>query len=374
MQNVTSMKNTIGRNDPCPCGSGKKYKKCHWLKSDSESIPMWRADQIFKKTFDVKECLCPAEEKWQCSGNIINAHTISKSQNLKQIADQQHVYGLSKSFQDAHRLGGPDYKLLSINKASTFTGFCSYHDDKLFGPLEKKAFIGSKEQCLLLAYRIIARELFLKKISMRGVFDEIKEHQSLRDAIQTNRIAVGMEGNRLVAVDDLSVEKQKYDDAIIKQDFSGFRSCLLFFKRVPSLMFAGATTPIFDFEANELFDLGDYSTRANMLTFSTIALEDAGCVVFSWMESENCNCERFIESIKAIKPERLTDAIINFIFETCENHFMNPIWWNGMPHGKRNELIERFQIAIGDKETRRDCLCGLTYHLDDWGFDRLVEF
>jgi uncharacterized protein YecA (UPF0149 family) len=20
---------TAGRNDPCPCGSGKKYKKCH---------------------------------------------------------------------------------------------------------------------------------------------------------------------------------------------------------------------------------------------------------------------------------------------------------------------------------------------------------
>ena len=22
----------IGRNDPCPCGSGKKYKKCCWPK------------------------------------------------------------------------------------------------------------------------------------------------------------------------------------------------------------------------------------------------------------------------------------------------------------------------------------------------------
>jgi preprotein translocase subunit SecA len=21
----------VGRNDPCPCGSGKKYKKCHML-------------------------------------------------------------------------------------------------------------------------------------------------------------------------------------------------------------------------------------------------------------------------------------------------------------------------------------------------------
>ena len=31
-ENVTSKtvvnKNKIGRNDPCPCGSGKKYKKC----------------------------------------------------------------------------------------------------------------------------------------------------------------------------------------------------------------------------------------------------------------------------------------------------------------------------------------------------------
>jgi preprotein translocase subunit SecA len=23
----------VGRNDPCPCGSGKKYKKCHGTES-----------------------------------------------------------------------------------------------------------------------------------------------------------------------------------------------------------------------------------------------------------------------------------------------------------------------------------------------------
>ena len=26
---VTSHEPKVGRNDPCPCGSGKKYKKCH---------------------------------------------------------------------------------------------------------------------------------------------------------------------------------------------------------------------------------------------------------------------------------------------------------------------------------------------------------
>src|SRR5579862_4374384 len=28
----------VGRNDPCPCGSGKKYKKCHLLKQATEKF------------------------------------------------------------------------------------------------------------------------------------------------------------------------------------------------------------------------------------------------------------------------------------------------------------------------------------------------
>ena len=30
----------IGRNESCPCGSGKKYKKCCFLKRDHMSISM----------------------------------------------------------------------------------------------------------------------------------------------------------------------------------------------------------------------------------------------------------------------------------------------------------------------------------------------
>ncbi|MBI3631592.1 MAG: SEC-C domain-containing protein, partial [Candidatus Staskawiczbacteria bacterium] len=26
---VAKPKGEVGRNDPCPCGSGKKFKKCH---------------------------------------------------------------------------------------------------------------------------------------------------------------------------------------------------------------------------------------------------------------------------------------------------------------------------------------------------------
>ncbi len=31
-----SIRQEVGRNDPCPCGSGKKYKKCCWNKQRNE--------------------------------------------------------------------------------------------------------------------------------------------------------------------------------------------------------------------------------------------------------------------------------------------------------------------------------------------------
>ena len=29
VETVVRTQPKVGRNDPCPCGSGKKYKKCH---------------------------------------------------------------------------------------------------------------------------------------------------------------------------------------------------------------------------------------------------------------------------------------------------------------------------------------------------------
>ena len=32
---------TVGRNEPCPCGSGKKYKHCCALRKDRASAGSW---------------------------------------------------------------------------------------------------------------------------------------------------------------------------------------------------------------------------------------------------------------------------------------------------------------------------------------------
>lgn len=39
------MNGKIGRNDPCPCGSGQKYKKCCMLKNSSELPVTWTDEE-----------------------------------------------------------------------------------------------------------------------------------------------------------------------------------------------------------------------------------------------------------------------------------------------------------------------------------------
>ena len=36
-QTVSNGAPKVGRNDPCPCGSGKKYKKCHGREDDEQA-------------------------------------------------------------------------------------------------------------------------------------------------------------------------------------------------------------------------------------------------------------------------------------------------------------------------------------------------
>jgi hypothetical protein len=40
----------VGRNDPCPCGSGKKYKKCHLVEDDRRALAVRDAQEQGRRT------------------------------------------------------------------------------------------------------------------------------------------------------------------------------------------------------------------------------------------------------------------------------------------------------------------------------------
>ena len=152
----------IGRNDPCWCGSGRKYKHCHLDRENQTPIPFREHSKEIKRKFAAKTCLAPSAWLDKCSGKIVRAHTVPKSGSLQQIAQDGHVYSFVPSLEYVEKNHGPGPTLWGINKASTFSGFCSHHDNTTFAPLEKQVFGGTSEQCFLLGYRALAVELYKK--------------------------------------------------------------------------------------------------------------------------------------------------------------------------------------------------------------------
>jgi hypothetical protein len=121
-----------------------------------------------RKFFGKKYCLHPNAGE-ECKGDIIKAHTIQRSGGLTRIARQGHVYTLDPGDAELVKTGMLSPRLIGVNNASTFTGFCNFHDTKTFEPVEKRPFEGNEQQVFLLGYRALCRELFMK----RGMVEQL---------------------------------------------------------------------------------------------------------------------------------------------------------------------------------------------------------
>lgn len=362
----------LGRNQPCWCGSGKKYKKCHLNREEQEKIKPWEAEQELRKAFGAKYCSVPDALKNECRGNIVRAHSVSKSMNLKKIERSGHVYAFIPSFENLTRnYGVLRPELYGINKASTFTGFCAYHDKQLFSPLEDQEFVGSKEQCFLLAYRAQTREYFTKKSSanLMGFMMRADRGKSLPEQLEIQSMVSAHALGTEAGVRDVTIYKKKFDAILTTKNFRNINAFLLNFKKTPSVFCSAGIFPECDFQGNHLQDLFDLKTTPDLLTFSTIATRNGGAVVFSWINDNNSkgNCEIFINSLKMIKSENITSSLVRFFFEFCENVFMEPTWWESLDKPKQDSLCNRITSAASLLEERNaECLRSDDLIFDDW--------
>lgn len=369
----------LGRNDLCWCGSGKKFKNCHLNRQEQEMIKPWEAEQSLRKAFGAKYCSVPENMKTECKGKIVRAHSVSKSMNLKKIEKEGHVYAIIPSVEKLIKNSGVFQPVLyGINQASTFTGFCEYHDKMIFSPLEDEEFVGSKEQCFLLAFRTIAREYYTKK-SSANLTDFIRKADSGRSPLEQMSIQSFASAHSLgvdAGLKDITIYKNKMDMILNAKDFKEINAFVINFSKTPSIFCSAGVFPEYDFEGNKLQDLSDLKITPDLLIFSTIATKNGGSAVFTWLnDSDNKgNCERCINSLKKIDPDNITNSLIRFYFEFCENIFMEPIWWESLEKMKKDCLVNRLSNASSVlKERKADCLCNDNLMMDDWGFSGTQE-
>lgn len=316
-----------GRNNPCWCGSGRKYKKCHLGRSSQTEINLFQAEKQLLKNFSKKYCLHPLRDAGECKGNIVKAHTVQQNGGLSRIAENNHVYAFKPSmaqlFGNAGRLIP---QLVGLNKASTFTGFCAFHDNRSFAPIEKMPFQGTLEQCFLLGYRALCRELFMKRASFASA-DFHRETDRGRDLSIQVQIQAFVKLIRMALQNSLRrLERQKasYDRFLVKGSYENIKRMIIYTENTPEILCSGGFTPHYDFNGTQLQDLKNLRALLDDLTCSIIPTDSGGAVIFTWLDETQGANSRFLRSLLTLPKEVAGTAVVAMLFEHLENIFWSP--------------------------------------------------
>jgi len=183
---------------------------------------------------------------------------------------------------------------------------------------------------------------------MKG-FDRGKSLDQQRQ-IQATMDALG--GSYDVSMRDMTAHKAQYDAMLAAHDFSEIRAYVVTFGNTPDILCAGALYPECDFAGRVLQNLADISAKMELMTFSLIATDSGGAFVFAWHNSGDAVCRPLAASLDTYSNEELPHAVVRFIFEFCENHYMNPDWWDNVTQKDRESLTARLQLSASAWEPR----------------------
>jgi hypothetical protein len=337
---------TPGRNDRCPCGSGKKYKKCHYGRESQKPVNPFESGIAFRKALEHNTCYHPLAASGTCSGKAIRAHSVRRSADLSALAVDGHVNAIVADPTALIRSGGRlEAQLVGINKASTFTGFCNYHDTSTFAPLETRTFVADFEQCFLLFYRAWARETFTKEGSARTLSilrdtDKGRDKRAQRE-IQEH-VALHEEGLAL-GLQDIRWYKQILDQALLARDFSVVSAAVVWFADALPFACSGAFYPYHSIGGTRIQEFAEDSI-ADAVVVTLLNEGGRGCAVLCWLEQKSGAATLFVDSV--LRMPNLADALCRVVFTKVENVYSSPPWWNGLEAIQREELIDRVMEGV----------------------------
>src|SRR5258708_22703648 len=271
-QEIWNTIQSTGRNDPCWCDSGEKYKNCHLNRSQETPLRINDYIKVLRKIYDKGYCLHPQANPSICRGPIAKAHSVQRNGGLSRIAHGGQVY----TFASEKNISSVDLvapTLVGTRKASTFTGFCSFHDNIIFEPVEKFAFEHTPEHTFLLGYRALCHEYFKKKMIVELIFPYQQRHLD-KGRAQFEQMMIQYRVHYLrktdrIALRDLALNKAEYDEVLLAGDFSNVSYYVIRLSTTPDFLCSSSHIPDYDFTGKTPFqNIYDTSIIATPLTYS----------------------------------------------------------------------------------------------------------
>lgn len=334
----------IRPNEPCPCGSKKKYKKCHGHFSHEQSTNPYQLDSRLRSLTPLRQCLAPDSFAHECTKGTINAHTVSRSGSLGVIERNGHVYSYNPSVQGLVKSSGKIRpERTGWRQASTFPGFCGTHDKKLFEPLEDKPFTGSKEQCFLLAYRCVARELYTKKASAL--------QSPLRHAIATQSPGLSQymadfnQGVEL-GLRDAKVHKARYDAVLETKNWYAVRAVLIEFDGIFPIQCAGGFFPDEDVFGHQVQAMGFGKPTPEAMTLVSFAAGGKSYMSFCWLIDSDTSSSAFVSALLRVPQNQLPAVLGSLLLQKSENCHFSPNWYDGLSEDGKEWCAEQSRAGL----------------------------
>jgi len=364
-----------GRNESCWCGSGLKYKRCHLHRENQ--APESKFD-IRKKFFALSKqrfCFCGFDAE-RCSSVLASSHSISKSGSLKLIAERSHVAAIKgdfgfvdgvQSYFDSLRIAE-----ISINKASTFGGFCEFHDAKLFAELDRLYFRDRSIFFWQLVYRAAAYEKYQKIVAV-DFTDQVRlldKGASLAELQRVQFHANFQKWSHGEGLKNINILLNGIEDAYQAQAFDRISYCYFLTDR--RLPFAGLGF----FQPSMTMD-GWSLQRVNLVfsheLFRSSPLSESVCIAAIPMKGSTLLClcclrhqsrsKEFIESIRG--SGKVVSLFLGAMMLSIENVYFTPSYLRRLSDESLSLLKRLSSLGIAEDVRQSDVVLARSVSLFD---------
>lgn len=334
-------------DEPCLCNSGKPFKDCHKLSDLQKRVDLYNTQKEVLKIFKRKTCYSQDEK---CSLTKTASHSIPKS-SLKTIAEDNHVLcfvilnvaELSK-IPELDQISPTE---IGINEASSFYGFCNYHDNLLFAPIEKERFEPTHQQDCLLLFRALCKELYTsrevtKMIPVHRRLIETKGNIEYKHLLNVENILQFLCRHKCIS-EMLNVYNQLVSD-IQNKSFSGYSSITIVTEQPPPINNCSYVNPPFSLDGSFYQDYNDLSVDLEGFSFTVFTSSNNGFFHFCW--SNKTNFTEFFDVMLKVERDKLADLLIQMAFAYSENLAFSKTWWERLHLQKREHLQKIFYADI----------------------------
>ncbi|MDQ0975869.1 hypothetical protein QFZ31_005747 [Neobacillus niacini] len=346
----------IDSYEPCPCGSEKNFKFCCYQKARNgkgkttinlEEYTDSRLHHEITKVWDDTDFkVCLGFNPEECKPLIKSAHAIQNNRILNRISEDGHVYTISSTV--SKKGIDPVFKKVSKNKASTFFGFCDYHDTELFKQIELEDYVGSPLQNFLFAFRGFCLEYHRKIRKMNTIRNHIKKNPALLLE------PFGIHNYRVAQFD---IEDSIIEYEIFKEDYSnGKFDNLVTIHRNLNFEVDFAISSAFavkdDLLGNEINNI--FSIESEIVPniyINIFPIEDGTTIILSYNKRYDNVYNQLFEQIKVLDDDHLIKYLNFLVINYTENVFLSPRLIDSMDKKQKDSLLQSFQTSMLPEKT-----------------------